>query len=251
MGGPRAGGRLPSGRAVPAARRRAACVQRAGGTRALCPADAAHRQAVTIVAIGSSSTSGAGASSSSASYPSRLEVMLRAKFPDVRVTVLNRGINGEEVADMLTRLDRGVIAEKPDLVLWQLGTNSVLRDHDLASNALLVAEGLRRLKATGADIVLIDPQFAPKVIARAGAEAMVRMISAAAKEGNVALFHRFAAMRYWREVRSMPFETFLATDQLHMNDWGYNCVAQLLADAIEGAATRVPQTASAPGIRGQ
>ena len=211
----------------------------------------AHRQAVTIVAIGSSSTSGAGASSSSASYPSRLEVMLRAKFPDVRVTVLNRGINGEEVADMLTRLDRGVIAEKPDLVLWQLGTNSVLRDHDLASNALLVAEGLRRLKATGADIVLIDPQFAPKVIARAGAEAMVRMISAAAKEGNVALFHRFAAMRYWREVRSMPFETFLATDQLHMNDWGYNCVAQLLADAIEGAATRVPQTASAPGIRGQ
>ena len=56
-------------------------------------------------------------------------------------------------------------------------------------------------------------------------------------------------MRYWRETDKIPFESFLAPDLLHMNDWGYNCMAQMLADAIGAAATRVPQTASAPANR--
>ena len=32
---------------------------------------------------------------------------------------------------MLARLETAVIAERPDLVLWQVGTNSVLRDKAL------------------------------------------------------------------------------------------------------------------------
>ena len=40
-----------------------------------------------------------------------------------------------------------------------------------------------------------------------------------------------------------PFEAFVAPDELHMNDWGYACVAKLLAVAITEAATR--PTASA------
>ena len=52
-------------------------------------------------------------------------------FPGHDLTVLNRGVNGEEAADMLARFETDVIAEKPDLVLWQVGTNSVLRDHPL------------------------------------------------------------------------------------------------------------------------
>src|SRR6185312_1463932 len=84
---------------------------------------------LVIVAIGSSSTAGVGASSPAASYPSQLEADLRARFPGVPITVLNRGIGGEEAPQMLARFDRDVIAEKPDLVLWQVGTNGVLRDH--------------------------------------------------------------------------------------------------------------------------
>src|SRR5262245_3163427 len=82
---------------------------------------------ITIVAIGSSSTSGAGASSPAANYPSRLSVELRQHFPKVSFTVLNRGVGGEEVADMLRPFESAVLAEKPDLVVWQLGTNYVIR----------------------------------------------------------------------------------------------------------------------------
>ena len=47
-----------------------------------------------IVAIGSSSTAGAGASMPSRSYPARLEAELRARFPENRIEVINKGVNG-------------------------------------------------------------------------------------------------------------------------------------------------------------
>ena len=125
-----------------------------------------------IVALGSSSTYGAGASTSAASYPSRLVDELGRRFPGHEITVLNRGVNGNEAADMLARLDTAVLAERPDLVLWQVGTNSVLRDKPLQPHAPLLHEGLARLKATGADVVLIDPQYAPRVIAKSTCQGM-------------------------------------------------------------------------------
>jgi acyl-CoA thioesterase-1 len=207
----------------------------------------AARQPITIVAIGSSSTSGAGASSSAASYPSRLEVELKQRFPNAAIRVLNRGIGGEEVADMVARFDKAVLAEQPDLVLWQVGTNAVLRDHSIAAAEALIHRGIVQLKASGADVVLIDPQFAPKVIAKPDGERMVELIDSAAKRANVNVFHRFRVMRHWRQVQHVPFESFLSPDGLHMNDWSYSCVAKLLAAAIDDAATRA--TAVAGGLR--
>ncbi len=214
----------------------------------------AAAQPLTIVAIGSSSTAGAGATSPAASYPSRLAAELQARFPGSKITVLNRGVNGEEARDMLARFDDSVVAARPDLVLWQLGTNSVLRDHSIASASGVIREGLRRLKAIGADVVLIDPQFAPKVIAKRDSERMVSLISLAAKEANIDLFPRFAVMRDWRDHQGLPFETFLSPDGLHMNDWSYACLAKLLGGGIAEAATRATasaQTAAAghPAVR--
>jgi lysophospholipase L1-like esterase len=205
---------------------------------------------IKIVAIGSSSTAGAGASSPAASYPNRLAVELAQRFPAVEFTVLNRGVNGEEAGEMLARFDAAVIAEKPDLVLWQVGTNGVLRDQPLPPAASLIEEGVGRLKATGADVILIDPQFAPKVIAKTGTEGMVGLIATAAKRYGVNLFQRFAVMRHWRERDGISFETFVSPDQLHMNDWSYACVAKVLSAAIAEAATRPTASASVrPALR--
>jgi lysophospholipase L1-like esterase len=193
---------------------------------------------LTVVAIGSSSTAGAGASSSAASYPSRLAVELKQIFPGHEITVLNRGINGEVTEQMMARFATGVIAAHPDLVVWQVGTNSVLHDSPLKPHSVLLREGIAGLRDAGADVVLMDMQFAPKVLAKPETEGMEEQIVLAAKEASVDLFARFAIMRDWHEVRHMPFDAFIAPDQLHMNDWGYACVAKLLSAAITEAATR-------------
>lgn len=220
-----------------------ACADRDNLARLRAPlAHMARRMAagrsVTIMALGSSSTAGAGASSPAASYPSRLEAELKIRFPDVAVRVINRGVNGEEAADMLARFDQVAASDKPDIVIWQVGTNAVIRDNPLGPVDRLIKEGLIRMKALRADVVMIDPQFAPSVIAKADAEDMVHLIAAAATARGVDLFPRFAIMRTWHEKEGIPFEAFMAPDQLHMNDWGYACLAKLLGGAMAEAATR-------------
>jgi acyl-CoA thioesterase I len=202
---------------------------------------------IKIVALGSSSTYGAGASNSAASYPSRLAEDLARRFPGHDITVLNRGINGDEIAGMLARLDSAVITEKPDLVLWQLGTNSLLRDRAVPPHASLLHEGLARLKAVGAEVVLIDPQYAPRVLAKPHVGDMVALIATAAKTEHVGLFHRFDLMRHWYEADHLPFEAFVSSDGVHMNNWSYACLAKALGMAIAEAATR--PTATAAGMQ--
>jgi lysophospholipase L1-like esterase len=203
---------------------------------------------IKIVALGSSSTFGAGASTSAASYPSRLAEELSRHFPAHEITVLNRGVNGEEASNMLARLDTAVIAENPDLVLWQVGTNSVLRGKEVSPHASLLHEGLTRLKATGADVVLIDPQYAPRVIAKPNIDDMVSLIATVAKAEHVGLLHRFDLMRNWYQSEGLSFETFVSPDGLHMNDWSYACLAKALGVAIAEAATRPTATAIGPQI---
>jgi acyl-CoA thioesterase-1 len=198
---------------------------------------------LVVVAIGSSSTAGAGASSPAANYPSRLSIELKKLFPGHEITVLNRGVNGEETHDMMARFAAGVIAEHPQLVLWQVGTNSVLRDHPLDTHAVELRQGIEQLKAIGADVVLIDLQYAPKVLAKAETPGMEDQIALEAKDENVDLFHRFGVMRDWHEVQRDSFDVFVSPDGLHMNDWGYACWAKLLAAAIANAAN--PPVASA------
>jgi hypothetical protein len=91
--------------------------------------------------------------------------------------------------------------------------------------------------------VLLDAQFAPKLLAKRDIGTLMDLYGIISKEQNVCVFHRFAAMRYWHEVAGIPFEAFLSADELHMNDWSYDCVAKLLAGAIAEAATRSALTA--------
>ncbi len=193
---------------------------------------------LVVVAIGSSSTAGAGASSPAASYPNRLAAELKLRFPTNPITVVNRGINGQETDQMLARFETDVLSAHPDLVVWQVGTNSVMRDHSLQRHATLLREGIEQLKQNGTDVVLMDMQYAPKVLGKVETPGMEDQLALTAKQENVDLFERFAIMRDWHEVQHISFETFGAPDGLHMNDWGYGCLAKILADAVAEAATR-------------
>jgi lysophospholipase L1-like esterase len=199
-----------------------------------------------IVAIGSSSTYGAGASSPTNSYPSRLEVELKRHFPGHEITVINRGVNGEEAPDMLARFETGVIEEDPHLVIWQVGTNALLRDRPLDPRAVVLHKGLARLKRIFTEVVLMDPQYAPRVLAKPDHEAVVAQIAQIAKEEKVDVLRRYQMMRHWHETEGMPFETFVSPDGLHMNDWSYSCLAKSLGATIAEAVNRPTETAAVP-----
>jgi lysophospholipase L1-like esterase len=199
----------------------------------------AARAPATVVAVGSSSTYGEGASSPAATYPERLARELALRFTGQRIRVLNRGVNGDTDQDARNRFERDVIAERPDVIIWQLGTNSMLTGDALDALLPVMRDGIRHLHAsTDADIVLLDPQYAPHVLNGGPAGDLVRMIARAASDTGVNVFRRFELMRRWREVKQIAFDKFLSEDEFHMNDWSYACVATALAEAMAEAATR-------------
>jgi lysophospholipase L1-like esterase len=188
---------------------------------------------VMIVAFGSSSTQGFGSTSPEFTYPNRLAAQLRRQYPGADITVINRGKGGEDAPEMMKRLQTEVIDMNPDMVIWQVGTNAVLRNLDPAETAKLVEDGIGRIQTAGADLVLVDPQYSPAVNAKAeNASRMVQLLGKVAELRHVGFFPRFEVMRDWHEKQSMPFESFVVADGLHMNDWGYACFAQLLGDDI-------------------
>ena len=190
-------------------------------------------QPVTIIAFGSSSTAGFGATSPDFNYPNRLAAQLRRQYPTADITVVNRGKGGEDAPEMMKRLQTEVIDLKPDLVIWQVGTNAVLRNLDPAETAKLVEDGIARIQAAGADLVLVDPQYSPRVNERAeNAGKMIKLLDRVAELRHVGIFPRFEVMREWHEKQAIPIDTFVIEDGLHMNDWGYACFAQLLGDDI-------------------
>jgi lysophospholipase L1-like esterase len=191
-------------------------------------------QPVVIVAFGSSSTQGFGASSPEFNYPNRLAAQLRRHYPTADISVINAGVGGEDAPEMMKRLQTQVIDRHPDLVIWQVGTNAVLRNLDPGETVKLVEDGISRIQAAGGtDIVLVDPQYSPAVNQRKeSAGKMVKLLGNVAELRHVGIFPRFEVMRDWHENQSIPVESFVIADGLHMNDWGYACFAQLLGDDI-------------------
>lgn len=217
---------------------RVPCLPPKGGARKMgslprVASKLASGEPVVIVAFGSSSTSGYGSTSPEYTYPNRLAAQLRRQYPSADITVINRGQGGEDAPEMMKRLQTAVLDVKPDLVIWQVGTNAVLRNLDPAETIKLVEEGVAQIQAAGADLVLIDPQYSPAVNARAeSAGRMIKLLNGVAELRHVGIFPRFEVMRDWHEKQAIPIDNFVIADGLHMSDWGYACFAQLLGDDI-------------------
>lgn len=195
---------------------------------------------IKIVAVGSSSTQGHGASSPSHNYPSRLAVELSELWPRAQITVVNRGVGGDRTAQMMARFERDVVAEKPDLVIWQVGTNDSLAGDTIHSMSELILEGIDTLETAGADVIIMSPQYAPRFNERADHLLRVEAVRAAAREKNVGVFRRFEIMQNWIARENMTMAAMISKDGLHMNDLSYSCTAHLLAKQIALASPAVP-----------
>jgi lysophospholipase L1-like esterase len=194
-----------------------------------------ERNEIEVVALGSSSTLGYGASTPFHSYPAALLRTLQRDLPGVKVTVVNKGIGGQDVSQMLERLERDVFAVEPDIVVWQVGTNAALRAQNVAEFRRLLAGGIERMHAKGIEVVLMTPQFAPAFNSLENEQDYLAAMAEVAREKGVGVFPRYEIMRYWFETEQMPYARFIARDGLHMNDFGYMCIGRLLAEALEGA----------------
>jgi lysophospholipase L1-like esterase len=185
-----------------------------------------------IVAIGSSSTVGLWVIRSAATYPEVMRQELVRLRSNADIKVVNSGRIGDTIEDNVARFKRDVFSHRPDLVVWQLGTNDVAwGGHPDAQLKKRVLQGVQMLKASGADVILMDLQYAPMVLASPYYSNMEAIISEVAREQKVGLFSRFTLMRKSIEAGVSP-NALVSWDGLHNTADGYDCIGRALARSV-------------------
>ena len=201
-----------------------------------------------VLAIGSSSTAGVGASSPSRSYPARLETDLENALNGTDFDIIGHGLSGEVAQGAADRMQREVEEVKPDLVIWQVGTNDALRHVAIDSFKICLKKTLAWLKEQQIDVILINPQYGEALIKDSHYEQVVNATAEIAREAQVLLVDRFQLMRKLQGEHGDRY--YLSADNLHMNDEGYRCLAEeLAATIIKALPPALPTTASAPSTQ--
>lgn len=190
-------------------------------------------QPVTIVAIGTSSTEGIGASSPKAAYPALLQEWLPKAFPGSSVTVINKGRGGQVNQELVARLEQDVLAYKPDLVIWQTGTNDAVARRDMGAFKRSVIHAVNALHNQGIEVILMDGQFYPEVVDSNRYHRYQQALAEIAEWAKVPLVPRYIIMKQLVTELRLPFNHLLADDQIHPNDFTHACIATYIVGLLQ------------------
>jgi acyl-CoA thioesterase-1 len=136
-----------------------------------------------ILAFGDSITAGFGLPAGDA-FPARLEAKLNAD--GLAVHVINAGVSGDTTADGLARLD-WALAEKPDVVILELGANDALRGLEPATARANLDKMIGKVQASGAKVLLAG-MLAPSNFGEEYQQAFNRIYPELAEAHGVALY---------------------------------------------------------------
>ena len=183
-----------------------------------------------ILAIGSSSTWGIGASSGRQAYPAQLKAILDATLRGIDAEIINRGGSGEVAEATAERLRTEVALQKPDLVLWQLGTNDALSRVPPEDFEHTVHTTVAWLKSNNIDVVLVGLQYTPSFARDENYFAIRDALQRVSVSENVLYVRRYDAMAFIAKHQGDVGRP--SQDGFHLDDLGYYCMAEHVAHAV-------------------
>lgn len=191
------------------------------------------RKALKILTVGGSSTAGLVAKGEEYTYPAQLSARLRLRFPALQVQVVNRGLLGGSTRARVDRLANDLRDTKPDLVIWAPGSTEAGLSEDIEAFVDSLREGLVILHAAGADVIMIDLQWAPSIARVVNLEQYNSAIAGVAAVEDVPVLQRSELMRRWNEDGTLRFdEPTSPAKRLTDIRLLFSCIAEALADGI-------------------
>lgn len=100
-------------------------------------------------------------------YVKILADKLRPIYPDMDIELINKGISGDEVEDLLARVDSDVLSLSPDAVVIMIGINNTLhkfkneKELDLNKFESDLTQLLKKIKEVGAVLIFLEPFLLP------------------------------------------------------------------------------------------
>jgi hypothetical protein len=172
--------------------------------------------------------------SEASAYPARLQAALREKLPSLAVNVsveLQVKKSAEEATGGFVKL---MEAKRPTLVIWQTGTVDAIRSIDPDDFRGAVDEGVVALQKSGADVVLMNPQYSPRTETMISMPPYLDSMRLVAQQREVPLFDRFDIMREWNDAGE--FDLFSAFPGLELAKRVHNCLGRALSKFVFDAA---------------
>ena len=100
-------------------------------------------------------------------YVKILSDKLRPIYPDMDIQLINKGISGNEVCDVLARVNKDLIDLKPDAAVVMIGVNNVLHQFkygkqlDLTQFEKDFKALLTKIKEAGITLIVLEPFLMP------------------------------------------------------------------------------------------
>ena len=188
---------------------------------------------LTIAVVGTGSSALAGPDGPRSAYPARLEATLNQRLSGVAVkvvTLLRSRLTAEDLAKGMNKL---LIDEKPDLVIWQTGTIDAMRRVDPDSFKASLEDGIDRLQKGGADVILMNMQYSPRTESMIATGPYADTMRVAAQQRGVPLFDRIGIMHHWSDVGA--FNLYAAGKDNVLAQRVHDCIGRVIASLIVDA----------------
>ncbi|HPJ30267.1 MAG TPA: GDSL-type esterase/lipase family protein [Methanothrix sp.] len=154
--------------------------------------------------------------------------MLKEKYPQAAIAMINEGVCGDTSFDGLARLDWSVVAHSPDLVTVNFGINDMymgIRLREFKSNLIEIAEKI--IEGSKSELLLLSseplltPRFDRFVLS------YYQILEDVAEEMGVGFVDVCGAWMQ-RVAGGVPLESLILPGLDHPNEQGYKIIAEEL-----------------------
>ena len=205
---------------------------------------------LTIVCMGDSITGVYYHTGGLRAYPEMLEIALHKAYPKAAVTVHNAGISGDTTRGALARLERDVIARKPQLVTLMFGMNDLVRIplDEFKENLKKISS---RCREAGAEVLLCTQDSVMETSARPVQKLaeFTQAIREVGKSEGLGVVDCYAAFEAVHDRNTFEW-TLLHSDEIHPNMNGHKIFASAIASVIAGREVTLKNVGPpAPALR--
>jgi hypothetical protein len=167
-------------------------------------------------------------------YPIFLETALKERLPNYEIKVSVHSDARKTLREILAALPQVLEKNKPALVVLQTGTVEAIIGVDPDKYERKLESAVEMIRRSGADVILVNPQFSPRTSFITNYDAMNDRIRRVAAYSDTPLFNRYDIMRYWSENSAFDF-TALKSDGTF--EAVHRCLGRILAEFVSRAAS--------------
>ncbi len=192
------------------------------------------RGRLVVLAIGGIAT--VGVPDAGATYPERMRAHLAKHAPGLEVVLELRAAPDATPRQRAALLAQEIETVRPNLVVWASGSREAIRHSDPARYAASLRLGISRARAAGADVVLVEPQFAPGWARLPNIDTYRDTMRTVAMLEGVPMFPRFTLMQAWHEAGQIVLDSPDPVRQAEVARTVMNCIGTALAELVRRGA---------------